>query len=447
MYEVLDSSGAGNTADVTTAIYDAVRSGDRVINMSLSNFSCPVDPSDCGPDPDEAAAVEYALVHNVVVVGAAGNDGLDAPTYPASYPGVLAVAATDNNRVVQAFSQFGHSANIAAPGLDIVSTWNDGGVHLLSGTSMATPQVSAAAALMIAHDPKLSGPQITELLETTARPIAGGNPINGGVLDVPAALAAEAHPPHLFEGYDLAGADGSVYSFGSMVFGGSLTGHALNKPVVGIAVAANGLGYWMDATDGGVFPFGAVRFYGSTGNVRLNKPVVGIAATPDGGGYWLVASDGGIFQFGDAHFYGSTGNVRLNKPIVGMAATPDGRGYWLVASDGGIFDFGDAHFYGSTGNVRLNKPVVGMAPTPGGGGYWLVASDGGIFEFGNAHFYGSTGSVGLNRPIVAMTPAPVGNGYTLIASDGGVFDFGPGARFWGSAAASPIRAPIVGASS
>ena len=90
-------------------------------------------------------------------------------------------------------------------------------------------------------------------------------------------------------------------------------------------------------------------------------PIVGMAAAPSGKGYWLVAADGGIFSFGDAHFHGSTGGRRLNQPIVGMAATPSGSGYWLVASDGGIFSFGSARFHGSTGGRRLNRPIVGMA--------------------------------------------------------------------------------------
>jgi hypothetical protein len=156
------------------------------------------------------------------------------------------------------------------------------------------------------------------------------------------------------------------------------------------------------ATDGGIFSFGVAQFYGSMGGHPLNKPIVGMASTPTGHGYWLVASDGGIFSFGDATFLGSTGNVHLNQPIVGMASTPTGHGYWLVASDGGIFSFGDATFLGSTGNVHLNQPIVGMASTPDGHGYWLVASDGGIFSFGDAGFAGSVGGQPLNAPITAM---------------------------------------------
>ncbi len=414
-YKVLDAAGGGNTADVATAIYDAVGAGDRVINLSLANYSCQANPSDCGPDPDEEAAVEYAISHNVVVVAAAGNDGFDSAAYPASYPGVLAVAATDNAGVVQPFSQWGSAANIAAPGVDIVSTWPDTQVRnpdgtlsacltlcVETGTSMSTPQVSAAAALLISRYPSLTAPQVATILESTARPTTGGNPIDGGLLDVPAALAAGAAPPTSLNGYELAGADGSVYSFGSVgAFGDAGSAH-LTQPVVGAAMVPGGTGYWLVASDGGIFSYGSAPFYGSTGGVRLAKPVVGMAATPDGRGYWLVASDGGVFAFGDARFYGSTGGVRLAKPVVGMAATPDGRGYWMVASDGGIFAYGDAGFHGSTGGQPLSAPVVGISPSVDGQGYWLAAADGGVFNFGDARFHGSMGGTPLPAAVVAI---------------------------------------------
>jgi subtilisin family serine protease len=446
--QVLNSQGEGNTADVATGIYDAVSAGDRVINLSLANDSCATNPNDCGPDPDEEAAIEYALSQNVVVVAAAGNDGLtgNGPTYPASYPGVLSVAAANDSGDIQGFSEFGSSANIAAPGLDVLSTWNNGGYAVLTGTSMAAPHVAAAAALVIAANPNLTGPQVATLLTSTATPIAGGNAISGGNLDAAAAVqAAIGTAPTAVDGYDEVGASGQVSSFGLAPNYGSLSG-TLNRPVVGMAQTPAGLGYWLVASDGGIFSFGDASFYGSTGNLVLNKPIVGMASTPDGRGYWLVASDGGIFAFGDAAFYGSTGGMTLNKPIVGMASTPDGRGYWLVASDGGIFAFGDAAFYGSTGNLVLNKPVVGMAPTPEGGGYWLVASDGGIFNFGDAPFDGSTGGIALVQPIVGMAPTPGGGGYWLAAADGGIFTFGD-ASFLGSAAATAQPAPIVAVSS
>ncbi|MHB8439427.1 MAG: beta strand repeat-containing protein, partial [Acidimicrobiales bacterium] len=133
-------------------------------------------------------------------------------------------------------------------------------------------------------------------------------------------------------------------------------------------------GYWEAASDGGIFAFGSAGFHGSMGGHALNAPVVGIAAKPDGTGYWEVASDGGIFAFGSAGFYQSMGGHALNAPIVGMAAAPDGNGYWLVASDGGVFAFGSATFHGSMGGHALNAPIVAMAAAPDGNGYWLVAS-------------------------------------------------------------------------
>ena len=53
------------------------------------------------------------------------------------------------------------------------------------------------------------------------------------------------------------------------------------------------------AADGGIFNYGSANFYGSAGSLHLNKPVVGMAAAPGGAGYWLVASDGGIFTYGN----------------------------------------------------------------------------------------------------------------------------------------------------
>ena len=199
-------------------------------------------------------------------------------------------------------------------------------------------------------------------------------------------------------------------------------------------------GYWEVASDGGIFSFGDAQFYGSMGGHPLNKPIVGMAAVPGGGGYWEVASDGGIFSFGDAQFYGSMGGHPLNKPIVGMAATPDGKGYWEVASDGGIFSFGDAQFYGSMGGHPLNKPVVGMAATPDGKGYWEVASDGGIFSFGDAQFYGSAGGTG-QQDVVAMSDSPAG-GYWIANSAGMISAYG--VPSYGSMSGRPLNRPIVG---
>jgi hypothetical protein len=180
--------------------------------------------------------------------------------------------------------------------------------------------------------------------------------------------------------------------------GGELTDHATTDlhpafgsvgtgaPVVG-AAAAPGDGQWMVTATGTVLAVDAPHL-GDLAGMALRAPIVGMAAAPSGVGYWLVASDGGVFAFGSAPFLGSTGAIRLNRPIVGMAAAPSGVGYWLVASDGGVFAFGAAPFFGSAGALTLNAPITGIAAHHDGLGYWLVARDGGVFAFGRAPFHG-----------------------------------------------------------
>jgi hypothetical protein len=227
-------------------------------------------------------------------------------------------------------------------------------------------------------------------------------------------------------GYWLVTRVGDSKSFGNAA---AITGPSSNAPVVGAADASAG-GYWQAASDGGVFALGTAPVFGSMGGHPLNAPVVGIASTPDHGGYWLVATDGGVFSFGDAPFFGSMGGHPLNAPVVGIASGPAGKGYWLVAADGGVFAFGeDVPFFGSMGGKPLNKPVVGMVGNTIGA-YWLVASDGGVFSFGAA-FEGSLGSLTLNAPITGVAATDPG-GYWMVGGDGGVFAFGD-APFRGSA--------------
>jgi lysophospholipase L1-like esterase len=242
----------------------------------------------------------------------------------------------------------------------------------------------------------------------------------------------------------LAAADGGVFTLGGAPFFGSMGGHPLNQPIVGMASTPDGGGYWLVAKDGGIFTFGDDGFFGSMGGHPLNQPIVGMASTPDGGGYYLVASDGGIFTFGDAGFFGSMGGSSLNRPIVAVVSTGSGFGYWLVAADGGVFAFGDAAFEGSTGSEHLNQPIVGAAVTSDGNGYWLVAADGGVFAFGDAPFEGSTGSLRLQAPMLSMVPSLSSGGYQLVATDGGVFAFGD-APFSGSLGGSPLNQPVVAA--
>ncbi|KQY47503.1 hypothetical protein ASD18_09320 [Cellulomonas sp. Root137] len=186
--KVLDENGYGFDSDVAEGITWAADHGATVINMSLA-----------GPDTSPAilAAMQYAVAKKVVVVAAAGNDGSSVPHYPAAYaaevPGVLSVAATDDYGTRAGFSNWGDSISLAAPGVDVVgaSAALDTWYSLGTGTSMASPLVAGAAALLRQAKPGWTAAQVADALVASARDAGprGRDPYYGaGVLDVSAAF-------------------------------------------------------------------------------------------------------------------------------------------------------------------------------------------------------------------------------------------------------------------
>jgi subtilisin family serine protease len=456
-FKVLDDTGNGNTADEATGIYEAVSAGAKVINMSFASLPCTEDPTGCGPNIDEEEAVEYAISHGVVVVAAAGNaqpaqGPSSEPLYPAAYPGVLSVAASTDGGVVNpangghalAFSEYGDAANIAAPGIGLLSTWWDGNYAVESGTSFSAPLVAAAAALVLAANPSLSGPQVTTLLRQTASPLLpGGTKIDGGLLNVGAAVEAAVSGalPGPLDGYQRVGRDGSVYSSGVTAGEGSID-LPLSHPIVGAAESPDGLGYWLVSSAGEVFAFGDARSYRSSAKFYASEPVVAVAVTPNAKGYWLVAQNGRVVAYGNARSYRSSAKFYASEPVVAVAATPDGKGYWLVDKNGKVFAYGDAHFYGSAIKYHLVKPIVGIAATSDGRGYWLATAEGRVFAFGDATFYPQAVSRHLASPIVGIAASPYGRGYWLAGAGGKIFAFGK-APFEISATSQRPSAPIV----
>jgi type VII secretion-associated serine protease mycosin len=180
--KVLDSSGNGTDADIAAGITWAVDHGADVINLSL------------GASQENAVvrrAVEYALEHDVVVVASAGNTASAAPQYPAAYPGVVAVAATDWNGDLAPFSGRGSWIDIAAPGVDITSARSRSSYEAMSGTSYAVPIVSGVAALVHSLHASLTAPEVvSQLLETAqdAGPIGFDDHYGHGILDALAAV-------------------------------------------------------------------------------------------------------------------------------------------------------------------------------------------------------------------------------------------------------------------
>jgi hypothetical protein len=171
-------------SDVATGIVWAVDHGARVINLSLG-----------GPQPSDLlhAAVQYAANRDVVVVVAAGNSGDNTPQYPAAFPEVIAVGATDPAGQRVDFSTYGDWLDVAAPGFNITSTYLNGGYATGAGTSFAAPIVSGIAALVRAQNPALTQAQVGDRLRTSARDAGprGIDPYYGyGVIDAARALGA-----------------------------------------------------------------------------------------------------------------------------------------------------------------------------------------------------------------------------------------------------------------
>ncbi|TJY43406.1 peptidase S8 [Cohnella pontilimi] len=182
--KALDSSGSGSTYSVAEGIIWAVDHGADVINMSLGNYAQAQFLHD---------AVRYAHDHGVVLVAASGNDNTDRPGYPAAYPEVLAVAATDPGSVKAEYSNYGDYIDVAAPGTQIASTYPGSRYAALSGTSMACPHVSALASLVRSANPELSNDEVMDLLRRTANDVGDkgkDNVFGYGEIDVRNALRA-----------------------------------------------------------------------------------------------------------------------------------------------------------------------------------------------------------------------------------------------------------------
>ncbi len=167
----------------------AASHGAGVINMSLGTDH---------PTRDLQSAIAFAVSHGVVVVASAGNDGVpDQPytpySYPASYTGVISVAALGGGGGSAFFSDRNSSVVISAPGVNVVGAGPGGSYLQASGTSPASAFVAGVAALIRSAYPALSPAQVTQALASSAghRPKAGYSPeIGFGELDAAAALRA-----------------------------------------------------------------------------------------------------------------------------------------------------------------------------------------------------------------------------------------------------------------
>jgi subtilisin family serine protease len=186
----MNAGGFGTTKDAIEAI-------NYVIERKKAGVNVRIISSSWGSTQKSRALGEIirkAYENDILFVAAAGNSSTDndrRPHYPSSYPNVISVAALDRHDQLASFSNFGaKSVMIAAPGVDILSTWLGNEYEEKSGTSMATPVVSGVAALLVAKTPRISVDELSKKLMASTDPIVAlkGKTVSGGRINAAKAL-------------------------------------------------------------------------------------------------------------------------------------------------------------------------------------------------------------------------------------------------------------------
>src|SRR3990167_5626579 len=181
----LDRRGSGYVSDIIEGIEWSINNDMDVINMSLGTTS------DVQSLHDAVIAARNA---GIVVVSAAGNSGPGDNTviYPAKYPESIAISATTSSDGFASFSSSGPEVDLAAPGNSIYSTYRNGGYTTMSGTSMATPHVAGAAAMVLSTHPGFTPSQVQSHLQNNAEWLSGlsSNQQGSGLVDVEKAVSS-----------------------------------------------------------------------------------------------------------------------------------------------------------------------------------------------------------------------------------------------------------------
>jgi hypothetical protein len=440
--EIGDSNGIPLGAEIM-GIQWAIDHNANIINLSIESSS---------PSSIEEAEIEDAINNGITVVASSGNTGASTLSYPAGYPNVIAVGATNAQGTLASYSAYGCSSynncqTLVAPVGDIsplllqqtytgydagnATSYTSFSNESLEGTSFSAPQVSAAIALYESKYGIQSPGSILLLLKESSSPIGGINTTYGyGLLNINAMLQIQSPS----QGYDILESNGSVNSFGNNLNYGGVS----NTVYAPVDISTTSNGYYILTSNGAVYTLGNAQFFGSMYNIlnALVRNSISISSMPDGEGYYILTSDGAVYTFGNAQFYGSMYNIpgytetQRNMPI-GIYTTSDGNGYYILTSNGEVYTFGDAVFYGSMYNIS-NPPsttTIGLYQT--NGGYYLVTNDGAVYTFGNAQFYGSMYNIQGAPSYVPIGFKIVNGGYYILTKDGAIYTFG-NAQFFGS---------------
>lgn len=275
--KVLSAGGFGSTADVAEGIRFAADHGAQVINLSLGG-------------PIKSRILEDAVVHahqkGSLVVAAAGNSGRSVG-YPAAYPSVLAVSATDRNDSIAWFSSRGPEVGIGAPGVAVTqqTVCNKGRdkcevFGVFNGTSMASPHVAGAAAMVVATG--ITDPDaVRSTLERTAVPKDDAKLYGAGILDAAKATTSALFTQHMLP---------RLIAVIALL---ALLGRRIRQTR---GTMASGPGIWLGILAGG---FGLFPIAGLLGLLSRTGPARSIVETvlTHPVGEWDLALDVGLHRF------------------------------------------------------------------------------------------------------------------------------------------------------
>ena len=188
---VLDANNAGNSDQEAAGIDAAVAGGAQVINLSLS--AGPSVVTQLLPSSSLVRAIDRAAGAGVVIVAAAGNDGVPLCAQPLLTTKILCVGAVNRANSLASYSNYAVRVDLVAPGGErrpgeaVSSVQLGGGYSAMAGTSQATPHVAAAAALLVSLG--LRGRAVIDRLEKTATPLGNTAQLGHGLLNMEAAVA------------------------------------------------------------------------------------------------------------------------------------------------------------------------------------------------------------------------------------------------------------------
>jgi len=175
---VFSSNGTADVATVYEAVVWAVNHGVQIINMSFGSTTNSAALND---------AILYAASHNVLVTAAAGNSNANALMYPAAIQPVLGTVATDLRDLKASFSNYGYTADVSAPGSQLVAAYPGNRFAIVWGTSFAAPMVAAEGALASnmwgsTYSMSMPASYLRSIIQSTSQNIDALNPSYAGQL-------------------------------------------------------------------------------------------------------------------------------------------------------------------------------------------------------------------------------------------------------------------------